>query len=131
MVLNFELSISKSQKVEITKFIYEQMSISGRVRKFAVDDDIRNICTVIGIGIGGAFFCKLYTHSEIKIGGGPEVLLVKKNCGKLEVGANGRAKWQSGPSYVDGDGKEWPYIDGKCARLEEVRAACKSEKKIR
>ena len=105
MVLKFRGNFSAGKKTEIVDFIIDNMSVSSRVRQFAVDEDTETICTVIHdskIGVGGYFTCELQC-GELTYDGGRIVGWVRKKCGKVGVFENGRTKWLSGPSYVDAD----------------------------
>ena len=84
------------------------MSVSSRVRQFAFDEDIETICTVIQGGDEGTdpyFSCELQCE-ERSYDGRNFIGWRRKKCGRVAVHENGRAKWQSGPSYVD-EGNHW------------------------
>ena len=103
MVLKFQGNFTKSKKADILKFIDVRMSVSSRVRQFAFDEDIETICTVTQGGEEGTdpyFSCELQCEERTYDNGNPTGWRRKK-CGRVVVQENGRAKWQSGPSYAD------------------------------
>lgn len=110
MVIKLKGDYLKRQKLEMVDFIVDNMSESSRVRKFALDEDPKTVCTIISYsgqlgGEGVYLTCELSCEVPV-YAGGQMVSTVTKKCGTVDVHQNGRAKWRNGPTYVDANGEE-------------------------
>ena len=108
MVVKFKGTFTKHAKHKVMEFILETMSLSSRVRQYAVDNNKETICRITSAAVeneqGLVLCCELQSLEPIY--DGAEFKEWKRKMGRMEVARNGRAKWVGDQVFVDKNGKE-------------------------